>query len=59
MAVAACQVLDLGFHQWLDVCREIHQLDPGIDIIMLTARDEELTSSSGSTRGRRLHHQTI
>jgi DNA-binding response OmpR family regulator len=49
----ALVLLDLGLPDinGLDVCREIHQLDPGIDIIMLTARDEELDIVVGLDAG--------
>jgi DNA-binding response OmpR family regulator len=46
-------LLDLGLPDLdgLDVCRHIHQADPSIDIIMLTARDEELDVVVGLDAG--------
>ena len=59
-ATAAIQVhrpdlvlLDLGLpdSDGLDVCREIHRRDSTIDVIMLTARDEELDVVVGLDAG--------
>jgi DNA-binding response OmpR family regulator len=46
-------LLDLGLPDLdgLDVCRRLHSLDPAIDIIMLTARDEELDVVVGLDAG--------
>jgi DNA-binding response OmpR family regulator len=46
-------LLDLGLADidGLDVCRQIHRADPTIDIIMLTARDEELDVVIGLDAG--------
>jgi DNA-binding response OmpR family regulator len=46
-------VLDLGLPDidGLDVCRQIHELDPSIEIVMLTARDEELDIVIGLDAG--------
>ena len=46
-------LLDLGLPDMdgLDVCRTIHDLDPSIDIVMLTARDEELDVVVGLDAG--------
>ncbi len=46
-------LLDLGLPDLdgLDVCRQIHRADPTIDIIMLTARDEELDVVVGLDAG--------
>lgn len=46
-------LLDLGLPDLdgLDVCRRIHRADPTIDIIMLTARDEELDVVVGLDSG--------
>jgi DNA-binding response OmpR family regulator len=59
-AVASCHsrrpdlvLLDLGLGDidGLEVCRQIHAADPTIDIIMLTARDEELDVVVGLDAG--------
>ena len=46
-------ILDLGLPDidGLEVCRQIHQLDPSIEIVMLTARDEELDIVVGLDAG--------
>ena len=46
-------LLDLGLPDMdgLDVCREIHRGDPTIDVVMLTARDEELDVVVGLDAG--------
>jgi DNA-binding response OmpR family regulator len=46
-------LLDLGLPDidGLDVCRRLHVADPAIDIIMLTARDEELDVVVGLDAG--------
>ena len=46
-------LLDLGLPDidGLEVCRHIHRSDPSIDIIMLTARDEELDIVVGLDAG--------
>ena len=46
-------MLDLGLPDLdgLDVCREIHRDDPTIDVVMLTARDEELDVVVGLDAG--------
>lgn len=46
-------LLDLGLPDLdgLEVCHEIHRNDPGIDIIMLTARDDELDVVVGLDAG--------
>ena len=46
-------LLDLGLTDLdgLEVCRRIHRHDPSIDIIMLTARDEELDVVVGLDAG--------
>lgn len=46
-------LLDLGLPDidGLDVCRQIHELDPSIEIMMLTARDEELDIVIGLDAG--------
>ena len=46
-------LLDLGLPDidGLDVCRQIHDLDPSIEIMMLTARDEELDIVIGLDAG--------
>ena len=46
-------LLDLGLPDidGLEVCRRIHRSDPSIDIIMLTARDEELDIVVGLDAG--------
>ena len=46
-------LLDLGLPDidGLDVCRQIHELDPSIEIVMLTARDEELDIVIGLDAG--------
>ncbi len=43
--------LGLGDIDGLEVCRQIHAADPTIDIIMLTARDEELDVVVGLDAG--------
>ena len=46
-------LLDLGLPDMdgLDVCRQIHGIDPSIEIIMVTARDEELDIVVGLDAG--------
>jgi DNA-binding response OmpR family regulator len=46
-------LLDLGLPDidGLDVCRQIHELGPSIEIMMLTARDEELDIVIGLDAG--------
>lgn len=46
-------VLDLGLGDidGLEVCRRIHRLDPSVEIVMLTARDEELDIVIGLDAG--------
>src|SRR3954469_7195034 len=46
-------VLDLGLPDLdgLTVCRELHHLDPGLPILMLTARAEELDVIVGLDAG--------
>lgn len=46
-------LLDLGLPDvdGLDVCRQIHKLDPSVDVVMLTARDEELDVVVGLDAG--------
>lgn len=46
-------ILDLGLPDMdgLDVCRQIHERDPSIEILMLTARDEELDIVIGLDAG--------
>lgn len=46
-------LLDLGLSDidGLDVCRRIHEDDPSIDVVMLTARDEELDIVVGLDAG--------
>ena len=46
-------LLDLGLADidGLEVCRQVHQLDAGIEIVMLTARDEELDIVIGLDAG--------
>jgi DNA-binding response OmpR family regulator len=46
-------LLDLGLPDidGLDVCRQIHDRDPSIDVVMLTARDEELDIVVGLDAG--------
>lgn len=46
-------VLDLGLPDLdgLEVCRRIHRLDPSVEIVMLTARDEELDIVVGLDAG--------
>jgi DNA-binding response OmpR family regulator len=46
-------LLDLGLPDMdgLDVCRQIHSVDPTIEIIMVTARDEELDIVVGLDAG--------
>ena len=46
-------ILDLGLPDvdGLDVCHQIHELDPSIEIVMLTARDEELDIVIGLDTG--------
>lgn len=46
-------LLDLGLPDidGLDVCRQIHEIDPSIEIMMLTARDEELDIVIGLDAG--------
>ena len=46
-------LLDLGLPDidGLDVCRQIHRIDPTIEVVMLTARDEELDIVVGLDAG--------
>ncbi|MEP7046185.1 MAG: response regulator transcription factor, partial [Ilumatobacteraceae bacterium] len=46
-------LLDLGLPDidGLDACRAIHEIDPGIVVVMLTARDEELDVVVGLDAG--------
>ena len=46
-------ILDLGLPDidGLEVCRQIHELDPSIEIVMVTARDEELDIVIGLDAG--------
>ncbi len=46
-------LLDLGLPdiEGLDVCRQLHRIDPTIEVIMLTARDEELDIVVGLDAG--------